>query len=122
MPACIARNCVTTSPPGPNQARPLSRDEGQALIATATTTRAIRTSPPAEIAPSDRSTRLSAIAPAPARPPASLSAPGSLTRQWIAIHCELTIERTVLLPGLVTHARNLKASPFGAPFVTIQKL
>ena len=30
--------------------------------------------------------------------------------------------RTTVLPGLVTHARNLAASPFGIPFVTIQKL
>src|ERR1700683_1164927 len=60
----------------------------------------------------------------PSRRPAARAAAAAGRRcdQWIAIHSELTILRTVRLPGLTTHSMNFRAAPFGWPLVTIQKL
>ena len=44
VPSSIARSCVSTLPPGPNQLRPLAENDGQALMNTVTIIATISTS------------------------------------------------------------------------------
>src|SRR5271168_189498 len=61
VPAVIARNCVTTSPPGPNQLRPLAEKDGHALRKTVTSISPISSSTQTPSAPSASSARLSVL-------------------------------------------------------------
>jgi hypothetical protein len=118
-----------TSPPGPNQLRPLCENDGHASTNTVTS---IARSAPVHPQPARRAQARRAC---PASSPTAqrraldvLTGLGcglqsfGLPCQWIAIHSELTILRDGQVAGLVTQSMNFADAPFGAPLVTIQKL